>query len=597
MSKGTGEGGTFRAGDIVVTKRDTVGSAEQKVVAPAEQVVDPVGQPDLALALGLDDFKNVANAGAPFVASYESQTGVSAPIEHSPYDWETQGEEWSIYTDVVPQTGITVFEINLKTDLEGNCHIGITSGSVTERMYDHFYAERAAGHGYTGSLSANFEHTIDDSAGNTITYIINYNTGKITAFNNGRFIGDVDISLVDPSSTGLRFGHYNSSSYDFNQRIEITSDPANFKYDYSIPPYSTLRDLSSELLPYKIVVENEENAGTTTGPFKVYAPTNVCSEVGSQGLGIPANEDSLKGIGVGDSKIVVAGGNGTNCSYTTDGGTTWTSLGNNFGLGGAQVLVGPMIGFGSTFLCARQYSSGRRLYRSFDGGTTWDDYDLATPLNLSTRQINVIRVDKSINRVVIGLDYGAAVISNDGGVTFSNLPYMLGTGVAWEIDAIDVKGDFIIACVATKTTRSLDGGVTWEQINSPTRDDYVKSFLILDENTVIAGCAQGWAGISYDAGTTWYEYDRSLNDTLSTTDIHFTGNKRCIIGYRKSVTASSCEAAYSTDLGHTWTEITAFNAKLVELNCGLNEIVPIDEEGTAFWAICTKGRLIKIEMA
>ncbi len=167
-----------------------------------------------------------------------------------------------------------------------------------------------------------------------------------------------------------------------------------------------------------------------------------------------------------DSNILYAGTAGGGTWKTTDGGTTWVSLGDKFPvMGVSDIAINPLNP--NTILLATgdkeandTYSVG--LLKSEDGGATWDTTGLKWNIR-DFRQITGVLINPiDTNSITVSTSVGIYK-SNDAGKTFIQT---LGGGIK-QMLYHPTDTNIIFAAGTTSGTnqvlRSADGGYTWTQ--------------------------------------------------------------------------------------------------------------------------------------
>lgn len=272
------------------------------------------------------------------------------------------------------------------------------------------------------------------------------------------------------------------------------------------------------------------------------------------------------------------GGNG-GLYVSTNGGNTWTKKFHPLSTG----VVNDMQRIGNAILVSYNTATDRGVFRSVDGGRSWQRLSLTVQLSGMTVKGSrifagafssfagglMMSADSGAtwNPVNTGLPTATTTFYNfalDGDTLYAGLKEGLyrstdngtnwvkwGTGIAASnIYDVAVKGDTMYACNGTTTMyRSLNRGRTWTTL---------KANASLNRIDMIGDVFYGFGGTSRftvytgkDTGATW----TALNNTaLGTSVAKFFAHGNNLIAM-----ADGKGALYSTNSGSTW---TAFNTGL-----------------------------------
>ncbi len=209
---------------------------------------------------------------------------------------------------------------------------------------------------------------------------------------------------------------------------------------------------------------------------------------------------------------------------TLDGGHTFMRvLYKNENVGAFDVVLDPRDASTvyATLWAARQApweiggsfeTSGSGIFKSTDGGTTWQQLTKGLPARIGRAEVAVAPSDSRIVYAYVdveshGQDAGTLYRSDDGGASFTK------TNEAAEIAqrgddlislAVDPQDPSTVYLTNTSTYRSTDGGKTFVAIKgAPGGDDYHTVWINPIEPNVIALASDQGVTISVDAGKTW----------------------------------------------------------------------------------------------
>lgn len=206
---------------------------------------------------------------------------------------------------------------------------------------------------------------------------------------------------------------------------------------------------------------------------------------------------------------------------------------------------------------------------SEDGGINWRDL----PQGLGNewfgyKHINVLVGDGTV--VMAGISEGYNAISRDGGLNWEALPEGLGLGSNNITKSIAITDTSIVVLFYSGNAAiSKDKGYTWESLpkylnSGGSSSGYLGSY----QNTVVAFFDYLYASISTDGGSTWEELPRGLNtgdsleDYTQATGVAVNASGIFIVSTYKGY------ASKSTDGGRTWEK----------LERGLNTGVPPESD-------------------
>ena len=204
---------------------------------------------------------------------------------------------------------------------------------------------------------------------------------------------------------------------------------------------------------------------------------------------------------------------------STDGGQTWNKVlyvGDQTGcvelsmdMNNPRVLYAAMWEHGRLPWKVISGGPGSGLYKSVDGGQTWDKMETGLPKEMGKMAISVCRSNSDRVYALIESDsdkeLGGLFVSGNAGKSWSRVTndHRLIQRAWYYIELFtDPKNDNTIYVLSAPALRSLDGGKTWENL-SGTHGDYHDLWINPhnSKNMVIAN--DGGAAVSVNFGKTW----------------------------------------------------------------------------------------------
>jgi len=213
---------------------------------------------------------------------------------------------------------------------------------------------------------------------------------------------------------------------------------------------------------------------------------------------------------------------------------------------------------------------GNLVYRSYDGGLTWDTVVIFARMGLS-RLNNVLILPNDTNIVLVGgLNFGNIVRSTDQGKTWqvvlakNHAIDLNGKAMLYKPDKPNIiyAGDFKWGVIY----RSTDNGATWDSLTKiPTE---ICSIGLREDSTniILAGSMYGEIYLSQDTGHTWIfcDYLRrpdSLQKDVEITRIEFSPRDPrtgyAVVTYLFPLNRNNGGLHKTTDGGYTW-DLLAF---------------------------------------
>ena len=204
---------------------------------------------------------------------------------------------------------------------------------------------------------------------------------------------------------------------------------------------------------------------------------------------------------------------------STDGGNTWTNVlfvddktacvELSMDMNNPLVLYAAMTEYGRLPWKVISGGPGSGMYKSVDGGATWEKIQKGLPNELGKMAIAVCRSNSDKVYALIESDsdkeLGGLFVSNNAGKNWSRVTndHRLIQRAWYYIELFtDPKDENTIYVLSAPALRSLDGGKTWENL-SGTHGDFHDLWINPhnSKNMVIAN--DGGAGVSFNFGETW----------------------------------------------------------------------------------------------
>jgi photosystem II stability/assembly factor-like uncharacterized protein len=205
---------------------------------------------------------------------------------------------------------------------------------------------------------------------------------------------------------------------------------------------------------------------------------------------------------------------------TRDGGATWQKvLFKNDNVGAIDLQFDPLssqIVYASLWNTRRppwsiyppSYGPGGGIYKSTDGGNTWQQLTVGVPTEgLGRVGLSVAPTNRNRVYAIVDAKAGGLYRSDDAGATWSlisNDARIWGRGWYFCKVVADPKNADIVYVSNTSVYRSTDAGKTWTAIKgAPGGDDYHQLWIYPDDpRRMILGSDQG-AVVSEDGAQTW----------------------------------------------------------------------------------------------
>jgi photosystem II stability/assembly factor-like uncharacterized protein len=272
---------------------------------------------------------------------------------------------------------------------------------------------------------------------------------------------------------------------------------------------------------------------------------------------------------------------------TTDGGKSWDGFNMQITQGG--------IGITDIYFTneAMGYATGSsRLFRSYNGGVTWDTLSFDTLLG--ARDIEFINEQTGFvvgtNRTFYKtIDGGESWVTN----SFTGQPPM----VFYKVNFPSVSTGYILT--STGVQKSTDGGNTWNLFAYLTSEEVRDMSFSDNENGIITGL-NGEILKTTNGGLNWNSIDTSIREQYSyLTDIHFFNlNTGFITGGMGSagILTKTVNSGISWDIREIDSLNVVYNIEFInELTgfiCGEGKVIKKTEDGGNSWHTVYTGKTL-----
>ncbi|HAY34897.1 MAG TPA: hypothetical protein DCY06_12270 [Bacteroidetes bacterium] len=258
------------------------------------------------------------------------------------------------------------------------------------------------------------------------------------------------------------------------------------------------------------------------------------------------------------SDVFSVGRSGTT-TKSTDGGTTYTLMGNAVTITQIRKIkfINATLGIGTAGSTTTGDSLGF-LIKTTDGGNTWNQlpynfknivYSLATPTPTTWY------VGRGRNAIFKTTDAGATFVEQTQPTT--------GTHNFLDISFADENNGYAVTSTGG-VIKTTDGGTTWTNANTPFGTTSVSAAYVFSPNKVIAVAQSAKAFMTTNGGTSWEALTTNIPGNFFTVNF-YDENFGVIAGFN----SPSPVASKTTDGGATWTALT----------------LPGDFDGNSIWGI------------
>ena len=208
---------------------------------------------------------------------------------------------------------------------------------------------------------------------------------------------------------------------------------------------------------------------------------------------------------------------------SVDGGKTWNKtlfVDDNTGcvdlsmdMNNPRILYAAMWDYRRLPWEVRSGGKGSGLYKSTDGGETWEKIQNGLPKELGKMSVSVSKANSDKIYLVVESDtekeQGGLFVSNDAGKSWDRVSkdHRLVQRAWYYIecfaDPVDENTVYVLSSPAVKST---DGGKTWQSFRAP-HGDYHQLWINPSNNKNLIISNDGGANVSFNGGKTWSTYN------------------------------------------------------------------------------------------
>ncbi len=202
-----------------------------------------------------------------------------------------------------------------------------------------------------------------------------------------------------------------------------------------------------------------------------------------------------------------------------DGGVTWKKVlyvddktgcvELSMDMNNPRILYAAMNEYGRLPWKVISGGEGSGLYKSTDGGETWEKIQKGLPKELGKMAVSVCRSNSDKVYLLLESDsdkeLGGLFVSNNAGANWSRVTndHRLVQRAWYYIELFtDPKDENTVYVMSAPALRSLDGGKTWETL-SGTHGDFHNLWINPNDSKNMIIANDGGAGISVNFGKTW----------------------------------------------------------------------------------------------
>ncbi len=204
---------------------------------------------------------------------------------------------------------------------------------------------------------------------------------------------------------------------------------------------------------------------------------------------------------------------------STDGGATWkNTLYVNEHTGCSDITMdhnNPLIMYAAMWEHGRKPwkvisgGEGSGLYKSIDGGDTWEKVQNGLPKELGKMAVSICQSNPDKVYALIESDsdreLGGLFVSQNAGESWSRISddHRLIQRAWYYIEVFaDPQNENMVYVLSAPALRSIDGGKTWETLSGP-HGDYHDLWINADNPNNLCIADDGGAGISFNRGKSW----------------------------------------------------------------------------------------------
>ncbi len=204
---------------------------------------------------------------------------------------------------------------------------------------------------------------------------------------------------------------------------------------------------------------------------------------------------------------------------SVDGGKTWTKtlfVDDNSGcvdlsmdMNNPRILYAAMWDYRRFPWEVRSGGKGSGLYKSTDGGDTWEKIQNGLPKELGKMSVSVSQANSDKIYLVVESDsekeQGGLFVSEDAGKSWNRISkdHRLVQRAWYYIEAIaDPVDENTVYVLSSPAVKSTDGGKTWQSFRAP-HGDYHQLWINPKNNKNMIVSNDGGAAISFNGGETW----------------------------------------------------------------------------------------------
>ena len=202
-----------------------------------------------------------------------------------------------------------------------------------------------------------------------------------------------------------------------------------------------------------------------------------------------------------------------------DGGKTWKNIlyvdensgcvDLNMDMNNPRVLYAAMWDHRRLPWAVQSGGKGSGLYKSNDGGESWEKIQQGLPKELGKMAISVSRANSNKVYALVESDthkeQGGLFASNDGGANWNRVSkdHRLISRAWYYIETFaDTKDENTVYVLGAAGLKSADGGKTWTEIRG-THGDYHQLWINPDNNQNLLISNDGGSAVSFNGGKVW----------------------------------------------------------------------------------------------